>query len=52
MDIFKEDNTTIDQMKDKAARRGITHLHMLILKYKKGVQRGVKASSARKTYES
>ncbi|MDN2715179.1 MULTISPECIES: methyltransferase [unclassified Janthinobacterium] len=52
VDIFKEDNATIDQMKDEAARRGVTHLHMLILKYKKGMQGGVKTSWARKTYES
>ncbi|NSL85695.1 methyltransferase [Chitinophaga sp. Mgbs1] len=50
--IFGEDAQSIQLMKDEAARNGVTHLHMLVLKYRKGVKGNIQTSRTHKTYET
>ena len=52
VDIFQEDAGKIVEMKQTAQNDGVTHCHMLILKYKKGVQGELKVSRSPKLYES
>ena len=39
-------------MKQRAAQDGVTHLHMLIFKYRKGVEGRLKVLHTDKTYET
>jgi release factor glutamine methyltransferase len=52
VDIFRADQGKIAQMKEEAVSRGVTHLHMLILKYRKGVPGGIDTTRAQKVYEA
>lgn len=50
--IFHIATESITQMKTTAHADGVTHLHMLVLKYKKGQQGNINIIKARKTYET
>ncbi|MCO6487095.1 MAG: 50S ribosomal protein L11 methyltransferase [Phaeodactylibacter sp.] len=50
--IFKQDTSSISFMKQRAKDDGVTHLHMLIFKYRKGVKGQLVASRTGKTYET
>ena len=52
VDIFKEDNSKITEMKKIAQGESVTHCHMLVLKYKKNVGGAIKVSRSRKLYET
>lgn len=52
VDIFQQDEGPINQMKQIAASEGVTHCHMLILKYKKGETGELVVKRAHKTYET
>ena len=50
--IFGQDPAVIQQMKNKAKNDGVTHLHMLILKYRKGRGGNLEIRPAKKVYET
>ncbi|MCG1042705.1 methyltransferase [Mycetohabitans sp. B8] len=50
--IFGYSDDVISQMKRTARNDGVTHLHMLILKYKKGRRGSITEKTACKTYEN
>ncbi|HVI46084.1 MAG TPA: methyltransferase [Chitinophaga sp.] len=50
--IFGEEEQRIQAMKDEAARDGVTHLHMLVLKYRKGSKGNIQTRRTHKTYET
>ena len=52
VEIFNQDEAPINQMKAIAASEGVTHCHMLIFKYKKGVKGELTVKRAAKTYET
>lgn len=52
VDIFEEENDKIEQMKAQAQADGVTHLHMLVLKYKKGQPPAISTRAAHKVYET
>ena len=52
VDIFQQDSTAIQQMKQTAQNDGVTHLHMLLLRYVKGQPGDLRIRSADKVYET
>ncbi len=50
--IFGHDDALINHMKKIASDDGVTHLHMLILKYKKGRHGSITEINAQKVYET
>jgi release factor glutamine methyltransferase len=50
--IFGEDEQRIQAMKETAAKDGVTHLHMLVFKYRKGEKGIIKTVRTHKTYET
>jgi methylase of polypeptide subunit release factors len=50
--IFGQAPAVIQQMKNKAKNDGVTHLHMLILKYRKGRGGNLEIRPAKKVYET
>ena len=52
VEIFNQDEAPINQMKAIAASEGVTHCHMLIFKYRKGVKGQLVVKHAHKTYET
>ena len=52
VDIFQEDAGKITEMKQIAQNDSVTHCHMLILKYKKGVDGTLKVRRSQKVYET
>ena len=50
--IFGQASTAIQHMKQRAKKEGVTHLHLLILKYQKGVKGQVTIRPSGKTYET
>jgi len=52
VNIFQEETTKIAEMKKIAQNDGVTHCHMLILKYKKGIAGDLEVSRSPKVYET
>ena len=52
VDIFQEEAGKITEMKQIAKNDGVTHCHMLIMKYKKGVAGELEVSRSHKLYET
>ncbi|MCW3466351.1 methyltransferase [Chitinophaga nivalis] len=50
--IFGEEEEKIQQMKTQADKDGVTHLHMLVFKYRKGMKGNVQTVRTHKTYET
>lgn len=50
--IFKQDKTSISLMKQRAQQDGVTHLHMLVFKYRKGLNGQLVVRRTPKTYET
>lgn len=52
VNIFGQDKAGVEQMKQTAQKDGVTHLHMLIFKYKKGKRGQLEVKHTNKTYET
>ena len=52
VDIFGQDPDAIERMKRTAQGDGVTHLHLLVLRYKKGKLGGLQVKHSQKTYET
>lgn len=52
VDLFHQDTNAIQQMKQTAQSDGVTHLHMLLLRYTKGQPGGLQVKQANSVYET